>query len=379
MTATSSHPALPDNAIPCHSCRNRAANPDGRFRDLLTGLEIGHDHTAHLIYLELARRHVTPGMLADLTDEQILGWPGIGAAVLRRIRSVVPAPYSGCLYCDVLSGRRPGRIVHTWPNAAVLAPGRPVTPGHLLVTSRRHTGALDDPELTGRIVGRAVEYARIHAAPGAPWSTAAAPAYLDLVAPTGPTCAAWAEHLHIHLVPRAEHLDRRALDTAAETIAPPHPQDPEEHPTVPCPTCTRHIDMGGEYGEGWRALRAALRLGHDAVAHRTYRSLLLRGITPEQLPALTDADILDLRNAGSLTLAALRARLRAPGPGTVQRTPDAWLDHYALTSTTPAHWRRDPATDWDRPVYLDRFWELYTNAPAQAGGPEPETARACRD
>lgn len=59
------------------------------------------------------------------------------------------------------------------------------------------------------------------------------------------------------------------------------------------------------------------RFGHDAIAHRLYVGLIRRGITTaEQVAALTDDQVYDLRNSGRRSLERVRSRFPRPAHDT---------------------------------------------------------------
>lgn len=75
-----------------------------------------------------------------------------------------------------------------------------------------------------------------------------------------------------------------------------------------------HCATAGHGYSAYARLVAETRFGHDGVAHRLYKGLTSQGIaTGEQVAALTDDQVDDLRNSGWRALERVRSRFPAPG------------------------------------------------------------------
>ncbi|HEV7663423.1 MAG TPA: HIT family protein [Chloroflexota bacterium] len=102
---------------------------------------------------------------------------------------------TGCVFCDILSGRTPAAIVLDEPDVVAFLDHRPLLPGHVLVVPRTHYPTLGDlPRdevgpyfLTIQRIARAVESAL-----RADGSFIAANIKISQSVP----------HLHVHVVPR---------------------------------------------------------------------------------------------------------------------------------------------------------------------------------
>lgn len=98
---------------------------------------------------------------------------------------------NGCVFCDLITARE-----HEGEHDEVtwFPPLNPVTPGHLLVAPRRHVSdALEDPELTGRVMAEAAilaSFRRLHPC--------------NIMTSVGRAATQSVFHLHLHIVPRAE-------------------------------------------------------------------------------------------------------------------------------------------------------------------------------
>lgn len=180
--------------IPCAACARRAANPEAPWwRDLLAEFDFGHDPIAHRIYFSLIQRGITARRLASMTDAELTAPPNFGAGMLARVRCLVAAPVSGCLFCDILAGREPAVFVAQWPDAAAIVPLDPVVDGHVLVLPKQHVPhALASAEATGTVMRRAAQL-------GATYGSD-----LNIIASVGEAATQSVRHLHVHLIPRAE-------------------------------------------------------------------------------------------------------------------------------------------------------------------------------
>lgn len=96
-----------------------------------------------------------------------------------------------CVFCDIVAGRAPARIVRRWPETTAFVPLNPVTPGHVLIVPNEHArDAVDKPNVTMLTMARAVALASEHQAS-------------NILTSIGRAATQSIFHLHIHLVPRA--------------------------------------------------------------------------------------------------------------------------------------------------------------------------------
>lgn len=104
-------------------------------------------------------------------------------------------PEPGCPFCAIVAGRAPARFVvppTRWPDALAFLPLRPVTPGHVLIVSRRHVPDFAaDPEVYAAVSRRAAELACELGRPDA-----------NVITSRGTAATQSVFHLHVHLVPR---------------------------------------------------------------------------------------------------------------------------------------------------------------------------------
>jgi histidine triad (HIT) family protein len=94
-----------------------------------------------------------------------------------------------CVFCRIVAGQAPAKVVRRWPDAIAIVPLGPVVDGHLLVIPTAHVrDALESPEVTAAVVARAAEIA---------------PHPCNLIANVGREATQSVWHLHWHIVPRA--------------------------------------------------------------------------------------------------------------------------------------------------------------------------------
>lgn len=95
-----------------------------------------------------------------------------------------------CVFCSIIAGTAPAKIVAEWDDAIAIVPLNPVTNGHILVMPRAHVSdALENPEITATVMKRASELAK---------------APCNLITSVGSVATQTIFHLHIHIVPRVE-------------------------------------------------------------------------------------------------------------------------------------------------------------------------------
>lgn len=103
-----------------------------------------------------------------------------------------------CVFCQIVAGTAPARIVASSTGAIAFLPLRPAVAGHTLVLPRQHlTRVLDMDRQTAHAVTDVVldVAARIQAAFG--------PDGLNIVQSTGAAASQTVPHLHVHVVPRS--------------------------------------------------------------------------------------------------------------------------------------------------------------------------------
>jgi histidine triad (HIT) family protein len=101
----------------------------------------------------------------------------------------------GCVFCDIVAGRRPSHLVWSDEVAVAFLDQRPLFHGHTLVVPRRHVVTL--PDLDADDVGPFFERVRMVAAamPGAMGAQGTFVAMNNVVSQS-------VAHLHVHVVPR---------------------------------------------------------------------------------------------------------------------------------------------------------------------------------
>jgi len=98
---------------------------------------------------------------------------------------------SDCIFCKIVKGEAPAKVVAQWPDAIAIVPLNPVTPGHTLVIPRQHVrDAVDRPRLTAVTMWRASMLA------------GSLTEQCNLITSVGPLATQTVFHLHIHIVPR---------------------------------------------------------------------------------------------------------------------------------------------------------------------------------
>lgn len=96
-----------------------------------------------------------------------------------------------CVFCEIVYGRAPGKIVREWDDAIALVPLTPVIGGHVLIIPKLHAAhAAEDPKITAATMERAAKYAQMYDS-------------FNLITSAGRAATQSIEHLHIHVVPRA--------------------------------------------------------------------------------------------------------------------------------------------------------------------------------
>ena len=63
---------------------------------------------------------------------------------------------ASCVFCEIVAGRAPAKMVVEWSDAVAFVPLNPVVEGHTLVVPRVHVAdATDSPNVTGQVMARA--------------------------------------------------------------------------------------------------------------------------------------------------------------------------------------------------------------------------------
>jgi histidine triad (HIT) family protein len=131
---------------------------------------------------------------------------------------------AGCIFCAIVAGDAPARVVHEGPRTLAFLDINPATRGHALVVPKAHATDLLDasPEDLEAVAGVAQRLARaavdVLGADG-----------VNLLQSTGAAAFQTVFHLHVHVVPRYEgdgiHLpwiptpgDPDEIDAAAATL-----------------------------------------------------------------------------------------------------------------------------------------------------------------
>ena len=95
-----------------------------------------------------------------------------------------------CVFCLIIAGNAPAKIVREWDDVIAIVPLNPVTDGHVLVMPKIHVSdALENPEITAQVMKRSSELAK---------------APCNLITSAGAIATQTIFHLHIHIVPRVD-------------------------------------------------------------------------------------------------------------------------------------------------------------------------------
>lgn len=113
---------------------------------------------------------------------------------------VDPSSAGSCLFCRLIAGEIPSARVYEDAHTIAFMDIGQVTPGHVLVATRRHAATLLDatPEDAGALMQSAQRVARAVQA-------AFEPAGVMLLQANGAAAGQTVAHLHVHVVPR--HAD----------------------------------------------------------------------------------------------------------------------------------------------------------------------------
>lgn len=93
-----------------------------------------------------------------------------------------------CVFCRIVNGEAPAKVVREFADAVAIVPLNPVTPGHVLVISRDHVADFtEDPQVTEATMGAAALLAEPPC---------------NLITSAGAEATQTVLHLHVHIVPR---------------------------------------------------------------------------------------------------------------------------------------------------------------------------------
>ena len=96
-----------------------------------------------------------------------------------------------CVFCQIIAGNSPGKVMKDWDCAIALVPLTPVVEGHVLIIPKLHVAhAAEDVETTASTMACAAEYAGIYES-------------FNLITSAGRAATQSIDHLHIHVVPRS--------------------------------------------------------------------------------------------------------------------------------------------------------------------------------
>jgi histidine triad (HIT) family protein len=97
----------------------------------------------------------------------------------------------GCVFCRIVAGKAPAKVVCRWEDALAFVPLDPVTDGHTLVVPTKHVrNYTSDPDVTAATMRRAALLA-----PQIDRES-------NLITSCGPLATQTVFHLHVHIVPR---------------------------------------------------------------------------------------------------------------------------------------------------------------------------------
>jgi len=100
---------------------------------------------------------------------------------------------SECIFCKIVAGKAPAKIVRQFEYGLAFVPLNPVCCGHVLIIPDRHVrDAAEDPEITALTARYAAEYA------------ASLGCEFNIITSAGKFATQSIMHLHLHVVPRRE-------------------------------------------------------------------------------------------------------------------------------------------------------------------------------
>lgn len=108
--------------------------------------------------------------------------------------TAVKDPRHGCVFCLIVAGEAPAKIVHRGNGWTIFVPLNPHAPGHVLVVPNRHVrSAVADPVEAGRIMRVAARHLGAMGPQG------------NLLTSSGPAATQTVDHLHVHVIPRGDN------------------------------------------------------------------------------------------------------------------------------------------------------------------------------
>ena len=108
-------------------------------------------------------------------------------------------PMGGCVFCEVVAGRAPARVVYESGDALAFFPDVPAVRGHTLVVPKVHVQDFLDAKRP-----EAIAMADACLAVGRALTAELAPAGMNLLTSAGAAASQTVFHLHVHLLPRWE-------------------------------------------------------------------------------------------------------------------------------------------------------------------------------
>lgn len=93
-----------------------------------------------------------------------------------------------CVFCRIVAGQEPAKVVARWEDVIAIVPLNPVTEGHVLVIPNAHVrDATEDPIITASVMARAAYLAK---------------SPCNIITSAGEEATQTVFHLHVHIVPR---------------------------------------------------------------------------------------------------------------------------------------------------------------------------------
>lgn len=103
-----------------------------------------------------------------------------------------------CIFCEILYGNAPAKVVFDGIATLGIVPLNPVTPGHVIFMPRKHVrDAIEDPAVTGQVMRDAAHYLDAGRR-----RLEDDPTDANIITSIGPAATQTVFHLHVHLVPR---------------------------------------------------------------------------------------------------------------------------------------------------------------------------------
>jgi len=106
---------------------------------------------------------------------------------------------SACVFCDIVNGERPSRVVLQGPRTLTIMDANPVAPGHLLIVPKAHLETMADADYECL-----EEMIRTAKAMGALVRSRLGASGFNLLTANGVDAQQSILHLHFHVVPRSK-------------------------------------------------------------------------------------------------------------------------------------------------------------------------------